>query len=66
MLRWLFHREHPVASGSEPELVPNPNNQIGGSHEFVRVPQDGALKVNGSPIQIEANEYRIGRNNAQN
>ena len=66
MLRWLLRRQRPVASGSEPELVPNPHNQIGGSHEFVRVPQDETLKVNGSPIQIEVNEYRIDRNSAQN
>lgn len=59
IFRWLLRRGRPVPSGLEPELVPNPHNQIGGSHDFVRVPQDANLKINGSPVQIEANEYRI-------
>ncbi|ALC10836.1 hypothetical protein [Sphingopyxis sp. 113P3] len=62
MFRSHFRRRRPVVSGSHPELVANPHNQIGGAHEFVAVPQDEALMVNGSPVQIEANEYRIDGN----
>jgi hypothetical protein len=64
MFRSLFCRRRPVVSGSHPELVANRHNQIGGAHEFVAVPQDETLLVNGSPVQIESNEYRI--DNAKN
>lgn len=66
MLGWLFGKRAARPQGTGPELVPNPNNQTGGSHEFVRVPQDATPKINGSPVQLEANEYRIGTDNAQN
>jgi hypothetical protein len=66
MLRWLFGKRAARPLGSEPELVPNAANQIGGSHEFVRVPQDQSLSINGSPVQLESSEYKIDPNHAQN
>ena len=66
MLRWLFRKRAPRPRGSEPELVPNAANQIGGSHEFVHVPQDQSLSINGSPVQLESSEYKIDPNHAQN
>lgn len=66
MFRWLFQKRSSTATGIEPELVPNPNNQSGGSHEFVRVSEVEVLSLNGNPVQIEANEYKVSKNNAPN
>jgi len=66
MLRWLFGKRAERPRGSEPELVPNPGNQTGGSHEFVRVPQDQSLSINGSPVQLETSEFKIDPHHAKN
>jgi hypothetical protein len=66
MLGRLFKKRAAKPHSAEPELVPNPGNQTGGSHEFVGVPQDQSLSASGSPVQLEANEYKIDQNHAQN
>jgi hypothetical protein len=66
MLRWVFQKRPPVAPACEPELVPNPHNQTGGAHGFVRVPQVETPTINGCPVQIESHEYKIDQHHAQN